>query len=208
MDCSVVTVSRALGALGEEVAHSVAGQLGFQYVDDEIITRAAEQAGVSPQTIIQAERTPPLITRILASMANVPPEPPLLTGGALMPLPDYSSEAYRELIGQVIRDTAQRGNAVIVAHGAGIPLAGTPGLLRLFVTASLEVRIARVAIANNLEEREARRAVENSDRERHDFLRRFYGLREELPTHYDLVINTDVLSVEEAASVAVRGAAR
>ena len=36
-------------------------------------------------------------------------------------------------------------------------------------------------------------------RMRRDYFDRFYDIREEQPTHYDLVINTDVLSPEAAA---------
>jgi len=208
MECTVLTLSRSLGALGEEVARAVASDLGFQYVDDQIITRAAEQAGVSPQTIGEVERTPPLLARILSGLALAPIDPSGLTAPELMPLPDYSSQAYRELIAQVIRDTAAKGRAVIVAHGASIPLAGLPGLLRVFVTASPEIRAARIAGQAALSPRDATHAIENSDRERHDFFRRFYGLREELPTHYDLVLSTDVLGVDEAAAVVLRAAGR
>ena len=45
MSHRVVCVSRALGAGGEEVAHLVSDALGFRYVDDEIIIRAADRAG-------------------------------------------------------------------------------------------------------------------------------------------------------------------
>ena len=44
-------------------------------------------------------------------------------------------------------------------------------------------------------------AVTASDRERRDYLLRFYKIKEELPTHYDLVINTDVLSGEQAVDL-------
>jgi cytidylate kinase len=37
-------------------------------------------------------------------------------------------------------------------------------------------------------------------------LKRFYEIDEELPTHYDLVVNTDVLTVEQAAELVSRAA--
>ena len=36
---------------------------------------------------------------------------------------------------------------------------------------------------------------------RADYLKRFYEVAEELPTHYDLVFNTDSLSIEQAAEL-------
>ena len=41
-----------------------------------------------------------------------------------------------------------------------------------------------------------------------DTLKRFYDIDHELPTHYDLVLNTDALSVEDAAELIVHSAAR
>lgn len=207
MDCRVVAISRTLGGHGEQVARRVSDLLGFRYVDDEIITRAAEQAGVSPETIGQVERTPPLMARILTAMAAAP-SPEGMISPEMMPLPDYSSQAYRDLITQVIRDTAAAGDVLLVAHGASFPLAGTPGLIRAFVTASPQTRVRRLMEKSGLNERDAARAVESSDQQRREFLRRFYNVREELPVHYDLVVNTDVLAVEEAAAVLARATGR
>jgi cytidylate kinase len=43
--------------------------------------------------------------------------------------------------------------------------------------------------------------VKRDDDERADYLKRFYRVDRELPTHFDLVINTDVLTPEKAADV-------
>jgi cytidylate kinase len=43
-------------------------------------------------------------------------------------------------------------------------------------------------------------AIAESDYQRKKYLARFYDIQEELPTHYDLVINTDVLEVEQAVA--------
>ena len=107
--------------------------------------------------------------------------------------------SYQNLIQRVIRETAEAGQVVFVAHGASIPLAGMSGLLRVLVTASTTVRAERLTGGSNMGEREARRAVQVSDRERQNFFRSFYNLRQELPIHYDLVVNTDRLDVPEAA---------
>ncbi len=204
MACRVVSISRSLGAGGEEIGRAVAKELGFRYADEEIIVRAAEKAGVSPETVAQVEHTPGLIVRILESMARVSPEPRGWTAHATL-----LSEAagYEGLIQRVVRETAAEGKVVIVAHGASVPLAGTEGLLRVFVTGSPEVRAQRLAREANLSEAAARKAVRESDQQRRDYLRRFYEVAQELPTHYDVVVNTDVLSLEQAARV-VLGAAK
>ena len=76
-----------------------------------------------------------------------------------------------------------------------MPLSEVSGVLRVLVTASPEVRAERLAREANLDGQRARMAFRESGRQRREYLRRFYSLGRELPTHYDLVVNTDVLTV-------------
>jgi cytidylate kinase len=78
--------------------------------------------------------------------------------------------------------------------------------LRVLITASPETRATRVREARGLDQETAVRAVKDSDAGRRDYLRRFYDVHEERPTHYDLVVNTDVLSVERAAELVSQAA--
>jgi len=50
--------------------------------------------------------------------------------------------------------------------------------------------------------------VDRSDRERREFLQRFYEVKEELPTRYDIVINTDLITKETAADLIAEAARR
>ena len=217
--CNVITVALSTGAQANQVAHRVASLLRFRCVDDEIITMAADKAGVSPEEVDQVEHSMPLVRRILDSMATLPGLSPMellaaqdsfgmvpddLVRGAIA-IPNDSA-SYRDLIREVIRQTAAQGKVVIVTHGASIHLAGMEVLLRVFVTGSPEVRAQRLALADGLSEQEAKRRIEHTDKERRAFLQRFYQIRQELPIHYDLVVNTDRLSPAAAADAIVAAA--
>ena len=115
--------------------------------------------------------------------------------------PGPRGDAVRSLIRQAIDDVANDGYAVIVAHAASHALAGRAGVLRVFVIGSPEVRAGRVPDA--ADEDAALRQITESDRARAAYLEQFYGVKEELATHYDLVINTDVLTPAEAAQLVV-----
>ena len=65
------------------------------------------------------------------------------------------------------------------------------------------MRVQRLAASEGLVLAAAAAAVATSDAERRDYLMRFYGIKEELPTHYDLVINTEVLTPGQAAAAIV-----
>jgi hypothetical protein len=47
------------------------------------------------------------------------------------------------------------------------------------------VRAGGIAAQSGMDERAAKKAAADSDRERDKFLRRFYDVGHELPTHYD-----------------------
>jgi len=205
---TVVCISHAAGAGGEEVGRLVAERLGFLYVNEEIVARAAAKGGVDAADVADEERRKSLAARALNAIAQGGGE--AWTLGAVGPLSsreELDSDDIRSLIRETIEQTAARGNAVIVAHAASYAIGHGDGVLRVLVTASPETRTTRVAEAEGLDQAGAARALKESDAGRADYLKRFYDVREESPTHYDLVLNTDALSIEQAADLIARGAA-
>ncbi len=198
---SVITVSRTLGAEGEELAGKLAEELGYRYVDTEVIRRAAEHAGVSETEIAAVEQHQRLLDRILNRLAAGA----IVAGPPVEPLEFVASltEHYQKLIIEVVRETAAAGNVVLVAHGASVALGARPGVVRVLVTAPADLRAARVAAAEDIQLREAEKRVAESDAARAQFFKRFFKLDQELPTHYDLVINTESLGIEVAAQAIV-----
>jgi cytidylate kinase len=204
----IVTISHATGGGGDNIGRSVAKGLGFRYVDEEIIKLAAERHGLDIELVADAERRKSLLDRILNDLAATSMMDP--TGGmAILPPEAFvTREDLRALIVETIRETAERGQVVIVSHAAGIPLAGRPDLLRVLITASFEPRAQRVAEATRSKKVDAEKSLKDSDAGRADYFLRFYGIERELPTHYDLVINTDALTAEEATGIIIAAAQR
>ena len=205
---TVVCISHAAGAGGEEVGRLVAERLGFLYVNEEIVARAAAKGGVDAADVADEERRKSLAVRALNAIAQGGGE--AWTLGAVGPLSSpeqLGSDDIRSLIRETIEQTAARGKAVIVAHAASYAVGHGDGVLRVLVTASPETRTTRVAEAEGLDQAGAARAVKESDAGRADYLKRFYDIREESPTHYDLVLNTDALTVEQAAELISQAAA-
>jgi cytidylate kinase len=203
VSCAVVCISRAAGAGGEEIGRLVAERLGFLYVDEEIVAGAAARGGIDPAEVADQERRKPVVTRLLEAMAQGSGEAWALRVGGMETQAslDLGGDGVRALIRETIEETASRGSVVIVAHAASYVVHPGPDALRVLVTASSETRAGRIADGEGLGEAQAVRAVKDSDAARRDYLKRFYGLDQELPTHYDLIVNTDVLSPERAAQV-------
>ncbi len=200
MAYTVIAIARTLSAGGEAIGRMVAGDFGMRYVDNEIIDQAATLVGVTEKDLAQAEigTSKGLIERIIESFASAGSAADIPATQPVSALPGYE-----KVIVDVIRRTAREGNAVIVAHGAAIALAGVEGVLRVLVTASTQTRMERLTTLGR-GMTSAQRLIEESDASRAEFLRRFYQHEAEVPTDYDLVINTDRLSADEAAAL-IRG---
>ncbi len=210
MSFGLVCISRTMAAGGERMGETVAQRLGFRYVDEQIITKAAQLAQVDPKLVAAAEHRQPLLQRLIGKLAMAADMvgPVSLATGLPLDIFTPGSTGYhatpddlRTLIRAAIHEVAHAGRAVIVAHAASMALAGTPGVLRVLVTASPETRVQRLAAAQQISHDEAAAAIAASDRERRDYFQHFYNIKDETPTHYDLVVNTDVLTPEQAAEV-------
>ena len=209
MGYRVVAISPTDGSAGEQVGPLVARELGFQVVNEQIVARAAQEAGVTPDVVADVERRKSLMARLLESLAEVGPAGAAGVSGYAPVLEDMGPdrEALRGLIRSVLEESAARGNAVIVAHAASLALGDKPDVLRVLITASPETRARRLAEEQNIDEAEAEKLISRGDAGRADYLKRFYRASAELPTHYDIVINTDRVSPEDAAAL-ILGAAR
>ncbi len=205
----VVAISREIGAEGNEIGGLVAERLGYRYVDEEIITRAAEKQGVDPAAIADVEKRKSLLVRVLEGIG----EGGMVTAtpGGVTWIPDDASELvrsndFRSLIREAIHETAEQGDVVIVAHAASFALAGRDDLLRVLVTAPVEARVRRLADERGIDASAAAKELKRSDADRADYLKRFYAVEHEHPTHYDLVVNTESLGAEGAAEVVAHAA--
>ena len=208
MAATVVCISQTDGSVGDLVGVAVASELGFRYVDQEIVVRAAEKAQVDRATILDAERRKSFVRRLLDALSNstLLLNDPLtgMHGSAFVEIPgSLGGELhFRDVIRSVIGDLAEEGRIVIVSHAASMALAGAPHVLRVLVTASQAVRTERVSHAGKwLDSAAAHAALRDADRNRQDYFRRFYDVEQEEPTHYDLVLSTDILSEKQAAAI-------
>jgi len=210
MPTRVVTISHTTGAGGETIGRTVADRLGFRYIDEEIITLAAEKEGVDAELVADTERRKGFLARLFSGLTEGPVDVGVAGSGVLVPEAVMAprSEHLRTVIVEAIQDMARQGQAVIASHAASIPLAGRADVLRALITASFNVRVKRVARDGRHGPTDAARFIRDNDAGRADYFERFYRIEQELPTHYDLVINTDALTADQAADIIVAAARR
>lgn len=208
MGYRVVAISPTDGSGGEQLGPVIARELGFRLVNEQIVAEAAREAGVDAAVVADVERRRSMIARLLDGLAEVGPAGAAgFTGfAAIADDPGPRRDALRGLIRSVLWESAERGNAVIVAHAASLAVATRKDVLRVLISASPETRARRLAEAQDIEEAEAEKLVARGDANRSDYLKRFYDVSTERPTHYDLVINTDRIAPEDAAALILSAA--
>lgn len=200
MNTRVVTVASQIGSHGEQVAILVAQELGFRCLDEEVLDRAAREAGVPLEFIGAAEHIPPLRERVLAALANnsgwnaaswYPTASPLVD-------PLHTSKGYRKLIDKVLQDVAREGHAVVIGHAGQRFLRGRWDAVRVLTVASPGVRLLRIREARSVSEAEAAEIMQRVDAERKTYFSHTYGEHWLSPALYDLCLNTDHLKPTEA----------
>lgn len=176
---AAITISRQLGSRGREVAHLVADRLGYRLVWRDLINQAARQAG-APEVA-------------LAAIDEL---------GLLGLRPSRTaSEAYCQAVQQVMEELVAEGNVVILGRAGQVILRDQPDTLHVRLMAPAQVRAARIAQSQGISIEGAIAQIEASDRNRRNYLKRFYHVRWDDSDLYDLVINTNRTTPDMAADL-------
>jgi hypothetical protein len=109
---------------------------------------------------------------------------------------------------ETVLHLADAGHVILVGRGANLITARMPNVFHVRLIGSLQRRIARAQKLKNLTPEEAARFIEQEDHARSRYVKAQFHLRVEDPLHYHLVINTDLISSLDAASLISDGAQR
>jgi cytidylate kinase len=215
MVATVVTFTFQLGSGGFAISRQVAEHLGYHYFDWDVTSEAARLAGVTPEAMAASERVPGFFERMVSRLfpaSLLTPEEGAVVMQAEAEVMDaavqgLSSENYRGVIEQVVKEIASRGDAVIVGHGAAAILRGQGNVLRVLIHGSQEKRVARLVQEQNLSRDAAERTIRQSDKDRHELFSVAYKLSWLDATNYDFAFNSDQMP-EESAIAAIVAAAK
>jgi hypothetical protein len=198
MGYRAVALSQVDGAGAESVGAEAARRLGFGYLNEAIVAQVARDSGVDPGTVAEAERRKSFLDRV-AGMAGVGAWEGVVADPSMYVFDE--TDTLLALIRDAVLEAADRGSVVLVAHAACYACAGRPDVLRVCVTAPLADRTSRVAAARGISDKEAAGLLRRSDAGRASYLKRVYGVGEESPADYDLVINTGRITPGTAADL-------
>lgn len=199
---SAIAITRMVGSGAEDIARMLSETLNVPYMDREIIARSASLAGVSEEAMSESQKVPSFLERIAELLGQYPSFEMMMSmpSGTVEP-PPISTESYRQLVEDVIRNAARNENAVILGHGAPFILKDQPGVLRVFIHGGRDRRIERLMSEEGLGRQPAEKYLNKVDQEWAAYVRNYYNAEWRNPTFYDVVVNTDRLTIQDAANL-------
>ncbi len=193
-----VAISREYGSGGGELASRLAGRLGWQLIDHDIVERVASELGTSlEEAEAHDESSGGIISELLASLQNLyPAYPPAAPPEAFL-----STEEYGLTVDKIVRAAAVRGHIVIVGRASQVILADRRDVLHVRIIAPFEQRVAYVMQREGLARHAAEARIHHKDLERARYLEREYHHQPDEAHLYDLVLNTSLLDLENSVDI-------
>ncbi len=196
-----ITISRQMGSGGAYIGYMAAKELGFKYVDREILRQAAEHFGTDVRMLEDlGEKSSGLIETIIKGFSYGTP-----AWGILQPMrqPVYSRDLFT-LECRIIKEIADQYNAIIIGRGGFYALRERPGVIRVFIHAPREFRVKRVMQVQNITDiREARNKVKDSDKSRTKYIRDMAGVNWTDSHNFHLCIDSSFIGFHQSAEMIV-----
>ena len=185
---NTVTIEREYGSGGGEIAQLVSNHLGWK-LWDQLLTEEIARLAECPKSVVQLreERTDPLYYRLFKSFLRGSYEGSL--NAYKLKLVD--SESILKITERVVQHAAKAGNSVIVGRGSQQFLRNRPDTLRIFLYAPREDKLRRL-VARGKSQRDAEQLVDTVDRERTDFVKKYFHVDWPDRGVYHTMINTAI----------------
>jgi cytidylate kinase len=181
-----IAVSRLRHSGGAALARRLAEELDYGFFGRELIEKIEHEQGVQRSLLTGLdERIRGVIDRYVLDTVRKD---------------SFTESRYLEHLVRTLCTLGERGMVVVLGRGASqiLPPERT---LRVLVVAPRAFRIERLARTRGLSAADAEAVLTTEDRERRAFLRHHFGVAEDDPLHYDLVLNTATLSLDACARV-------
>lgn len=185
----IITISREFGAGGGEIGRKVAQKLGYDYIDKELIIKAARETNVDPEKMIKLDEKVPLIFGFTQSLFDL-----------------YSSpveERFYEAQKNIIKKIGEHGNCVIVGRNANSILSEFDDSLHVFIHADPYWRLKRMKAEQmkDLPEAKISEHLHAIDKARKKFCAYYTNKEFGSASCYDLCLCTSSLGIDTCVNI-------
>ncbi|MGE5112078.1 MAG: AAA family ATPase [Acidobacteriaceae bacterium] len=184
----IITIEREYGSGGGDIAQLLASQLGWK-LWDTLLTEEIARLANCPKAVVEVreERRDPLYYRLFKSFLRGSYEGSI--NAPKLNLAD--SETILKITRSVVEQVSAQGNCVIVGRGSQQFLKIRPDTLRFFLYAPREDKVRRLRARGKSDE-ESERLVDTVDRERADFIQKYFMVEWPDRAIYHAMLNTTI----------------
>lgn len=176
---AIITISRGSHSRGREVAEKIAKKLGYECISREVILEASEDFNVPEVMLLQAVYNAPTVFQRFM----------------------YGKERYHAFIEAALLKQFRKNNIVYHGFAGHFFVRNVPHVLKVRIIANFEDRIRLVMSKEGITRKDAIKFLEKLDEERVKWSEFFYGIDIRNPDLYDLLININKLSTDDAADI-------
>jgi cytidylate kinase len=183
----IITIEREYGCGAAEIARVLAQKLGWKLWDRELTAEIARVANVDPSAVSMCEeRVDSTFQRLVKVFWRGSYE-----RSAHLEHQPFGPDRMVEVGEDVMKDIAERGSCVIVGRGAPYFLRERSDAFHLFLYAPRAEKLRRVQ-DQGTKLRDAEELVDTVDRERAEFIKRYFNADWPTRALYHLMINTAI----------------
>jgi cytidylate kinase len=189
---AIITISHEMGAGGAEIGMAVAQQLGYRYVDQELIQDTVRRYGLPQEKLSRLDESKPTLFERF----------------------DAETRHYITVLQTTFLEFAEGDDVVLMGRGGQWLLRGIPHVLRVRVIAPFEQRVRRwirrtaELTGETPNQRAVADLVRRDDSERAGRMRYLYEVDITDQTLYELIVNTEKVSLVAAAEIVTHLARR
>ena len=200
----VITISREVGSGGRTIGRALAEKLGVRFCDKNLINSLVEKFDLSAKNIemIKGQKKN-WLADILQRITPVPHAGALGSTGQEFAPAVTNDELFRAE-SEILKEIAAQESCVIAGRSGFFILKDCPNKLDILIRSSLSNRISRIVEKQNVSRDEAERIVERVDAQRENFVRRYTDTSRYDARNYDLVLNVDGLTGDEAVDIILK----
>jgi len=203
MSIRVITLEREYGSGGGEIAQKVASRLGWKLWDQLLTEEIARRLDCECSAVEDhEERRDPATYRLFKAFMRGSFEGSLNARRLKM----VDTECVREVVRKILPGIAEAGNCVIVGRGSAFYLGSRPDAFHVFVYAPFQDKVRRL-LSKGKSEKEAIELAETVDRDRADFIKKYFNVDWPGRHRFHLMVNSG-MGDEVAVEVILDAAAR
>ncbi|MGM9974721.1 MAG: AAA family ATPase [Clostridiaceae bacterium] len=198
MNKFVITIGRECGSGGSTIGKIISQKLKINYYDRNLLKLASEDSGINEELFYNADEK--LKGSLLYKVSRK------IYKGELIPPESYDFTSNENLFNyqaKVLKELALRESYVVIGRCADFVLKDSPNIIKVFVCASKERCIEHESQRNVVSLKVSSEKVTKLNKYRSEYYQYYTGNRWKDMRNYDLCINTDNLTYENAAEIII-----